>query len=118
MMSPKSTALTSAHLEQLPSFYKQQAWGASAYPHSVANPVTPMSLILNWANAADTAFFTNLASNATTDLYAEAIAQDLSDNNAPFYPNYAALFTSPNQLYRGNLARLRQMQKTVDPQRV
>jgi hypothetical protein len=91
---------------------------ASAYPPDRSQAIFPTSLTVDWTDATlnDTmAFALRNISNAIRDA-AVADGQDVS--HAALYPNYAIYGTPLEDIYGGNVKRLRKIRAAIDPEDV
>ncbi|KAI0050408.1 FAD-binding domain-containing protein [Auriscalpium vulgare] len=92
---------------------------ASAWPPTRTHPVLPGSISFAWANqSSDSAMLDAMRqSTATIRAAARAEGQDIAE--AWKYPNYAlATDTSLQEMYGGNVERLRAIHARVDPHNV
>ncbi|KAK7028824.1 hypothetical protein VNI00_014837, partial [Paramarasmius palmivorus] len=87
----------------------------SAYPHP---PGCPTVLEAHYINAADDDFFVNAIREAQRAIHARAIEEGQSFTGDILYNNYAPADTPLELLYGGNLERLREIKRRVDPQNV
>ena len=75
-----------------------------------------MSIMFEWASAADDHFWTSAQQSSKNTLKNAAIKEGLY---VPIsYPNYAIIGTTARQLYGQNAARLSAIRKRVDPANV
>ncbi|KAI0043439.1 FAD-binding domain-containing protein [Auriscalpium vulgare] len=88
---------------------------SSAWPPTRAHPFLPGALFFSWANkSSDSAMLDAFhRSAATIRAAASAEGQDIAE--AWKYPNYAIEDTSLQEMYGGNVAKLRAIHARVDP---
>lgn len=99
-------------LEPFDSKYGQHAQD-SAFPHD-KSPL-PLNLYWAWFSADHDAHFRKEMAESVNRLIKVAKAEGIFDESQPVYPNYALSSYKGEQLYGANTARLRVIQKEVDP---
>ncbi|KAI0048657.1 FAD-binding domain-containing protein [Auriscalpium vulgare] len=90
----------------------------SAYPPSRAQPLLPTNMGFSWTNPALDSQFHAAIKQTTETIKAAAIrdGQDVAD--VSIYENYALYDTPLSEIYGDNVARLKAIKATVDPQNV
>jgi hypothetical protein len=91
---------------------------ASAYPPDRSHAIFPTSLSLAWSNASldDTMAFA--LRNISDTIHAAALADGQDVSHAAKYPNYALFGTPLEDMYGGNVERLRKIRAAIDPEDV
>ena len=112
-----STALVSSALEPFDSGIFSHG-SPSAYPPDRSQAVFPSVLNIAWYNASLDDTMADLLRDGAQTIrdVATADGQNLSD--AAVYVNYALFDTPIEDIYGGNLARLRSIKAKIDPERV
>ena len=91
---------------------------ASAYPPDRSRAILPTALDVVWSNSSldDTAAF--VLRNITDTVHDVALADGQNVSHAAKYPNYALFGTPLEDMYGGNVERLRKIRAAVDPEDV
>jgi hypothetical protein len=91
---------------------------ASAYPPDRSHAIFPSSLTFEWSNASldDTMAFA--LRNISNSIRAAALADGQDVSHAALYPNYALFGTPLEDMYGGNVERLRKIKAAIDPEDV
>ena len=90
----------------------------SAYPPDRSQAILPTTLLIEWSNSSldDTmAFALREMSDAIRDV---AVADGQNVLHAAKYPNYALFGTPLEDMYGGNVGRLRKIRAAIDPEDV
>ena len=90
----------------------------SAYPPDRSQAIFPSTLFVEWSNSPldDTmAFALREISDAIRDV---AVADGQNVSHAAKYPNYALFGTPLEDMYGGNVERLRKIKVAIDPEDV
>lgn len=85
----------------------------SAFPH--ANSPLPLNLYYSWLADSDDSFWRGIMQTSIDHLTEVAKAEGIYDDCQANYPNYALSTYSGAQLYGTNVARLKTIQATYDP---
>ena len=90
----------------------------SAYPFDRSRAVFPSALTVEFSNASldDTMAFA--LRNISDTIHAAALADGQDVTHAAKYPNYALFGTPLEDMYGGNVERLRKIRAAVDPEDV
>ena len=90
----------------------------SAYPPDRSLPHFPSAISVQWSNASldDTMAFA--LRNISDTIRAAALADGQDVSQAAKYPNYALFGTPLEDMYGGNVERLRHISAAVDPDNV
>ena len=90
----------------------------SAYPPDRSRALFPAAISAQWLNASldDTMAFA--LRNISDTVHAAALADGQDVSHAAKYPNYALFGTPLENMYGGNLARLRKIRAAIDPEDV
>ena len=92
--------------------------GGSAYPPDRSQAIYPSALTVEWSNPSldnTTAF---VLRNFTETIKTVAIADGQNVSHAAKYVNYALFGTPLEDMYGGNLERLREIRGKIDPKDV
>jgi hypothetical protein len=91
---------------------------ASAYPPDRSRAIFPSSHTFEWSNASldDTMAFA--LRNMSNTIHAAALADGQDVSHAALYPNYALFGTPLEDMYGGNVERLRKIRAAIDPEDV
>ena len=92
--------------------------GPSAYPPDRSRAVFPSVLIIAWSNASLDETMADLLRDGAKTIHDVAIADGQNLSHAAVYVNYALFDTPLEDMYGGNLARLRRIKAKIDPERV
>jgi len=112
-----STALLSTVLELFDSGLFSHG-SPSAYPPDRSRAVFPSVLMIMWNNASLDATMADLLRDGAKTIHDVAIADGQNLSHAAVYVNYALFDTPLEDMYGGNLARLRNIKAKIDPERV
>ena len=87
----------------------------SAYPPDRSQVVFPSALFVQWSNASldDTIAFA--LRNISDTIHSAALADGQRVLHAAKYPNYALFGTPLENMYGGNVERLRKIRAAIDP---
>ena len=90
----------------------------SAFPYDRSQAVFPSAISVQWSNASldDTMAFA--LRNISDAIHAAALADGQNVSHAAKYPNYALFGTPLEDMYGGNVQRLRKIREAVDPEDV
>ena len=91
---------------------------ASAYPPDRSYAIFPSSLALVWSNASLDDTMATALRNISDTIRAVALADGQDVSHAAKYPNYALFGTPLEDMYGGNVERLRKIRAAVDPEDV
>ena len=90
----------------------------SAYPPNRSHTVFPSVLAASWSNASlDETIFDMLRDGAKT-IRGVALGGGQNVSHGPLYVNYALWDTPLEDMYGGNVARLRKIKAEIDPKKV
>ena len=90
----------------------------SAYPPDRSHAILPSSLTLQWSNASLDEMMAFALRNISTTIHAVALADGQNVSHAAVYPNYALFGTPLEDMYGGNVERLRKIRAAIDPEDV
>ena len=90
----------------------------SAYPPDRSHAILPSSLTLQWSNASLDEMMAFALRNISTTIHAAALADGQNVSHAAVYPNYALFGTPLEDMYGGNVERLRKIRAAIDPEDV
>ena len=90
----------------------------SAYPPDRSHAILPSSLTLQWSNASLDEMMAFALRNISTTIHAVALADGQNVSHADVYPNYALFGTPLEDMYGGNVERLRKIRAAIDPEDV
>ena len=90
----------------------------SAYPPDRSHAILPSSLTLQWSNASLDEMMAFVLRNISTTIHAAALADGQNVSHAAVYPNYALFGTPLEDMYGGNVERLRKIRAAIDPEDV
>ena len=88
----------------------------SAYPPDRSHAILPSSLTLQWSNASLDEMMAFVLRNISTTIHAAALADGQNVSHAAVYPNYALFGTPLEDMYGGNVERLRKIRAAIDPE--
>ena len=88
----------------------------SAYPPDRSHAILPSSLTLQWSNASLDEMMAFALRNISTTIHAAALADGQNVSHAAVYPNYALFGTPLEDMYGGNVERLRKIRAAIDPE--
>ncbi|KAF8486373.1 FAD dependent oxidoreductase [Russula ochroleuca] len=91
---------------------------ASAYPPDRSHAVLPSSLTLQWSNASLDETMAYALRNISDTIHATALADGQNVSHAAVYVNYALFGTPLENIYGGNVERLRKIRAGIDPEDV
>jgi len=112
-----STALVYSGLEPFDSGLFSHG-GPSAYPPDRSRAVFPSGLAIAWSNASLDETMADALRDGAKTIRGVAIADGQNLSHAALYVNYALFDTPLEEIYGGNLARLRKIKAKIDPERV
>ena len=112
-----STALLSSVLEPYGSGLFSHG-SPSAYPPDRSQAVFPSVIMIMWSNASLDETMADLLHDGAKTIRGVAIADGQNLSHAAVYVNYALFDTPLEDMYGGNLARLRRIKAKIDPERV
>jgi len=90
----------------------------SAYPPDRSQAVFPSVINVAWSNASLDEMMADLLRDGAKTIHDVAIADGQNLSDAAVYVNYALFDTPLEDIYGGNLARLRRVEAKIDPERV
>ena len=90
----------------------------SAYPPDRSHAILPSSLTLQWSNASLDEMMAFALRNISTTIHAAALADGQNVSHVAVYPNYALFGTPLEDMYGGNVERLRKIRAAIDPEDV
>ena len=90
----------------------------SAYPPDRSHAIFPSSLTLEWTDASLDETMALALRQISNTIRAAALADGQDVLNAALYPNYALFGTPLEDMYGGNVERLRQIRAAIDPEYV
>ena len=90
----------------------------SAYPPDRSHALLPTALSLNWFNASFDETMASTLRHIPDQIRAVALADGQKVSHAAKYVNYALFGTSLEDIYGGNVERLRQIKAAIDPEDV
>jgi hypothetical protein len=90
----------------------------SAYPPDRSQAIFPTALDGIWSDSSLDDTMTSILRNISDTVHEVALADGQNISSAAKYPNYALFGTPLENMYGGNLDRLRQIRKDVDPEDV
>ena len=90
----------------------------SAYPPDRSQALFPSGITVQWSNASLDDKMAFALRNISDTVHAAAIADGQNVSHAAKYPNYALFGTPLEDMYGGNVARLRKIRAAVDPEDV
>ena len=92
--------------------------GDSAYPPDRSHVIFPTSIATIWSNASLDETMAFALRNISNAIHAAALADGQNVSHAAIYPNYALFDTPLEDMYGGNVERLRQIKAVIDPEDV
>jgi Berberine and berberine like len=90
----------------------------SAYPPDRSHAIFPSSLTLEWTDASLDETMALALRQISNTIRAAALADGQDVSHAALYPNYALFGTPLEDMYGGNVERLRQIRAAIDPEYV
>ena len=90
----------------------------SAYPPDRSHAIFPTVLVVAWSNSSLDETMANALRNISNTIRAVALADGQNVSHAAIYPNYALFGTPLEDMYGGNVERLRQIRAAIDPEDV
>jgi berberine-like enzyme len=90
----------------------------SAYPPDRSQALFPTAVTVQWVNASLDDTMANTLRNITETIKGVALADGQNVSQAAKYLNYALYGTPLEDIYGGNLARLREIRAAIDPEDV
>jgi len=112
-----STALVTSALEPFDSGLFSHG-SPSAYPPDRSQAVFPSALAISWSNASLDETMADALRDGAKTIHDVAIVDGQNLSHAAVYVNYALFDTPLEDMYGGNLARLRRIKAKIDPGRV
>ncbi|KAH9990394.1 FAD-binding domain-containing protein [Russula vinacea] len=88
----------------------------SAYPPDRSHAILPSGLSISWSNASLDETMANALRSISNTIHAAALADGQNVSHAAAYPNYALFGTPLEDMYGGNVERLRQIKASIDPE--
>ena len=105
-----------------PGVFTHGEEGSSAYPPTRSRALFPLNLYFAWLLPVADETFRDTIKESANIIQQAAAAQDLlpsgSTSEAWLYGNYAITGTPMGRIYGNNVARLKSIRQTVDPQNV
>jgi hypothetical protein len=91
----------------------------SAYPPDRSHALFPSGLSIEWSNpSVDHEVMASALRNMSATIHAAALADGQNVSDAVAYMNYALYGTPLEDLYGGNVGRLREIRAAIDPNNV
>ena len=90
----------------------------SAYPPDRSHAIFSTALTTIWSNASLDETMAFALRNISNVIHAAALADGQNVSHAAIYPNYALFGTPLEDMYGGNVERLRQIRAAIDPEDV
>ncbi|KAH9990418.1 FAD-binding domain-containing protein [Russula vinacea] len=90
----------------------------SAYPPDRSHVILPSDLTVQWSNASLDKEMAFALRNMSDTIHAVALADGQNVSHAAVYPNYALFGTPLEDMYGGNVERLRKIKAAIDPEDV
>jgi Berberine and berberine like len=90
----------------------------SAYPPDRSHAIFPSILVVSWSNASLDETMANAVRGIANKIQAAALADGQNVSHAAVYPNYALFGTPLEDMYGGNVERLREIKAAIDPEDV
>ena len=90
----------------------------SAYPPDRSHALFPSDLDISWSNASLDETMANALRDSAKTIHDVALADGQNVSHVAVYANYANFGTPLEDIYGGNVARLRNIKAKVDPERV
>lgn len=87
----------------------------SAWPHVKGKPYTPLVAFCFWEQSEHDKDWVKELSEVMTALRNVAIAEGITGDDAPMYPNLAPAETLIESIYQNNLQDLRKIRNNYDP---
>jgi Berberine and berberine like len=87
----------------------------SAYPPDRSHAIFPTVVAAIWSNASLDETMAFALRNISNTIQAAALADGQNVSHAAVYPNYALFGTPLEDMYGGNVERLRQIRAVIDP---
>jgi hypothetical protein len=87
----------------------------SAYPPDRSHAIFPASVNLQWSDASLDDSMAIVVRNISDTIRAVALAEGQNVSHAAKYVNYATFGTPLEEMYGGNVARLRKIRALIDP---
>ena len=112
-----STALVTSQLEPFDSGLFSHG-SPSAYPPDRSRAVFPSVLNIAWTNASLDKTMADVLRDGAKSIRDVEIEDGQNLTDAAVYVNYALFDTPLEDMYGGNLARLRSIKAKIDPERV
>jgi Berberine and berberine like len=90
----------------------------SAYPPDRSVVIQPTALTTIWSDPSLDETMADVLRNISSTILAVALADGQNVSHAAIYPNYALAGTPLEDIYGGNVARLRKIRRAIDPEDV
>jgi len=90
----------------------------SAYPPDRSQAVFPSVISIAWSNASLDGMMADALRDGSKTIHDVALADGQDLSHAAVYVNYALFNTPLEDMYGGNLAKLRRIKARIDPERV
>ena len=90
----------------------------SAYPPDRSRANFPSGLTVSWSDASLDETMANALRSMSNTIHAAALADGQNVSHAAVYPNYALFGTPLEDIYGGNVERLRKIRAVIDPEDV
>jgi len=87
----------------------------SAYPPDRSQALFPSFITFQWTNPSLDDEMASAARNVSDTVRAVALADGQNVSHAAKYPNYATFGTPLDEMYGGNVERLREIRASIDP---
>jgi hypothetical protein len=91
---------------------------ASAYPPDRSHAIFPVSFTTEWTNSTLNDTMAYALRNISSAVRDAAVADGQDVSHAALYPNYAIYGTPLEDMYGGNVKRLRKIRREIDPEDV
>ena len=88
----------------------------SAYPPDRSQAVLPSYLTVQWSNASLDNAMASALRNISNTIHAAALVDGQDVSHAAVYPNYALFGTPLEDMYGGDVERLRKIRAAIDPE--
>lgn len=101
-----------------PGLFSHGHGSPSAYPPDRSHALFPSVLSVKWANHSLDKTMADALRDGSKTIHDVALADGQNLSNAAVYVNYALFGTPLEDIYGGNLARLRRIKAKIDPEKV
>ena len=116
-LSPKAGSVGYAVEPFLPSILSHNS-APTAYPPTRDHVYFPLALYVVWVDATYDNEFYDVIRQSAARIRDVAIQDGQDIAKAPLYPNYAMFDTPLNDMYGGNVDKLRSLRQRIDPHNV